>query len=295
MGEVVTNAYNAPVRTRMSTLRAAGACCVLATPTAPAMATTCALEPGSTQVVTRVEASGALTLDDGREVVLIGALLPASPESSNIQYGALKALVEGQPVELAFAGRRLDRYGRLLAHVFVVLNNHRVWVQGRLVETGHARAYGLPGHTACLDELITREQQARQRPSALWGQPQFQDRDATDTRTLLRYRDTFQTVVGRVETVTKVRGETVLIFSAEGLAGFNVTIARTTPASKTSFQSWNDLKHKTVRVRGWIDQRRGPSITLNDTREIEQLDQELESQSSEPALPLPIPVVAPAP
>lgn len=279
----------------MATAIAVGLLWVIGTQPTPAIAMTCTLEPGPTHSVARVEASGALILDDGREVVLIGALLPASPEPSSTQHGALKTLVEGRPVELAFAGRKFDRYGRLLAHVFVQKGQQRVWVQGHLVETGLARAYGLPGHTACLGELITHEQQARQRPSGLWGQPQFQDRDATDTRTLLRYRDTFQTVVGRVESIAKVRGETVLMFSADGLAGFNATIARAPGAERRSFKSWADLKHKTVRVRGWMDQRRGPSITLNDAREIELLDQERESQSSEPTLPLPIPVIEPAP
>jgi micrococcal nuclease len=291
----MANAKNAPDRNRMGPLRAGGLCSVLATLTVPAMAMTCTLEPGPTHVVTRVEASGSLILDDGREVVLIGALSLISTEQTTIANAAIKTLVEGRPVELAFAGRRLDRYGRLLAHVFTQNGQQRVWVQGHLVETGHARAYGLPGHTACLGELIAHEQQARQRGSALWGQGQFQDRDANDARTLLRYRDTFQSVVGRVENVTKVRGETVLIFSADGLMGFNATIARATPASRTSFKSWNDLKHKTVRVRGWIDQRRGPSITLNDAREVELLDQEPESQLIEPNLPIPIPVIGPAP
>jgi micrococcal nuclease len=279
----------------VATAIAVGLLWVIGTQTTSAMAMTCTLEPGPTQVVTRVDASGALILDDGREVVLIGALLPVTTEPTDTANATLKALVEGHRVELAFSGRRLDRYGRLLAQVFVQTGNQRIWVQGHLMENGQARAYALPGHTACLGELIAHEARARQRASALWGQTQFQDRDATDTRTLLRYRDTFQSVVGRVESIAKVRGETVLMFSADGLAGFNATITRATSVGKTSFKSWADLKHKTVRVRGWIDQRRGPSITLSDAREIELLDPARELESSEPPPPLPIPVIAPEP
>jgi micrococcal nuclease len=278
----------------VATAIAVGLLWVIATQTAPAMAMTCTLEPGPTQVVTRVDTSGALVLDDGREVVLVGALLPATTEPTGVANPTLKALVEGHRVELAFSGRRLDRYGRLLAQVFVQTDSRRIWVQGHLIENGQARAYSLPGHTACLGELIAHEARARQRASALWGQTQFQDRDATDIRTLLRYRDTFQSVVGRVENITKVRGETVLMFSTDGLAGFNATIARAPGGEKSSFKSWADLKHKTVRVRGWIDQRRGPSITLTDAREIELLDPGPTQDSSEPPPSLPIPVVAPA-
>ncbi len=63
---------------------------------------------------------------------------------------ALDDLVRGQSVELAFSGRRSDRYGRLLAHVFLRRGGERVWVQGELLSSGHARAYGLPGSLACM-------------------------------------------------------------------------------------------------------------------------------------------------
>ncbi len=272
-----------------------------AQPAVPVATMACTLEPGSTHVVARVEPSGSLILDDGREVVLMGALLATPPQPENGPNPALRALLEGRPVELAFAGRRFDRYGRLLAHVFVRTGEQRLWVQGHLIEAGLARAYALPGHTTCLVELITHEQRARQRASALWGQAHFQDRDVSDARALLRYRDTFQSVVGRVENVVKVRGETVLIFTAEGLSGFNVTIPRPARASTSGLKSWSDLRGKTVRVRGWVDQRRGPAITLNDAREIEVLHESTEPDStgspneSEPEAPRPIPVIEPAP
>src|SRR5437867_3060645 len=67
---------------------------------------------------------------------------PWPPEQDTVT--ALRDLVVGRSVELATSGRAKDRYGRLLAHLFLDDNGDRVWVQGRLLSTGHARAYGLP-------------------------------------------------------------------------------------------------------------------------------------------------------
>ena len=85
-------------------------------------------------------------LDDGTEVVLIGALPPytidTSPEveqkwpPAELSRTALEKLVAGKAVELAFGGRRLDRYGRQLAHVFLQVGADRVWVQGDLIRHG---------------------------------------------------------------------------------------------------------------------------------------------------------------
>ncbi len=95
-----------------------------------------------------------MRLDDGKEVRLLGILAPrasdagASPGTwppESAQGRALADLVQGQSVSLAFAGRRADRYDRVLAHVFTTTNGVPVWVQGQLVEQGHARADPRPG------------------------------------------------------------------------------------------------------------------------------------------------------
>ena len=124
----------------------------------PAVTLPCALEPGPTRAVVEVVDGETLRLDDRVEVRLIGALAPRAADAGSQaeaawrpakeSQAALAALVLGQSVALAFAGPRADRYGRVLAHLFVGDGDAQVWVQGRLVELGHARAYSLPGSDA---------------------------------------------------------------------------------------------------------------------------------------------------
>jgi micrococcal nuclease len=259
-----------------------------------------ALEPGPTRVVTRVETSTTLRLDDGSEVVLVNVWPPTRIDNAaedtwrpeQTARAALTTLVEGHSVDLAFSGRRMDRYGRHLAQVFVHDGTERIWVQGRVISDGWARAFALPGQLVCLDDLIAAERHARSNARGFWGDGVFQDQSAADARSLVRLRDTFQTVTGRVARVSQVRGETVLQLSPDGLHGFHVTMARTTKADatigtgvrgttgggvggsgrRTKSSMWNDFVGKQVRVRGFLERRTGPFITLNDYRDVEILE-----------------------
>lgn len=267
-----------------------------------AIAQTCELNPELTRVVTRVETGGTLKLDDGSEVVLIGALPPVLIDDPNGATGAwppaetsrkaLEALVSGKAIDLAFSGRRLDRYGRLLAHVFVQHDQERLWVQGHLIEQGFSRAYGLPGNQACIDELLAHERLARTQHLGHWNSGVFQDRDGNGPRELSRFGDTFQTVEGRVARSTKIRGQYVLDFDPDGRSGFSIWLAPTKKGRRNAFQS-SDLVGKRVRARGWIEVRRGPRLTLDDSRHIEILDETPEppdadaTQNANPSPPIP--------
>jgi hypothetical protein len=102
------------------------------------------LEAGPTRSVVRVIDAETVLLDDNEEVRLIGALTPRSPDlkpdaapwpPEEAAAAALRDLVVGHSVELASSGRIQDRYGHLLAHLFLQENGERVWVQGRLLST----------------------------------------------------------------------------------------------------------------------------------------------------------------
>lgn len=119
-----------------------------------------------------------MLLDDNREVRLVGALAPRSPDLTPSAQpwrpeeeatAALRALVLGRSVSLAWSGREADRYGRKLVHLFIERGGERVWVQGELLTGGHARAYGLPGSYACMRELLAYERVARDAGTGLWA------------------------------------------------------------------------------------------------------------------------------
>lgn len=277
---------------------------------APSHIHACNLPSELSRVVTKVPSADSLLLDDGSEVVLIGAMPPVSLDQSDANQTAwppaeatrkhLEALVSGKAVDLAFAGRRLDRYGRQLAHVFltqsVVLNqtHSRHWVQGDLLANGLARAYTLPGNAACLDDLITLENRARANEAGHWGSGVFQDRNAHDPRELAHYRDTFQTIEGRIDHTAKVRGQQVFDFTQSGSYRFSVWIAPPAGTSRNSSAiTPESIAGKRVRVRGWIELRRNPRLTIASIRHIEILDEPLQTSDPEKATsndhPSPIP------
>ena len=258
--------------------------------TGHAAAEPCGLVPEVSRIVTGVTAGDALLLDDGSEVVLIGALPPVNltemkapdtpwPPAETTRL-ALSALVNGKAVGLAFSGRRLDRYGRQLAHAFVGTGAEQFWVQGRLIETGLARAYGLPGSQTCVDELVSLEQTARLAHLGHWATGIFADRAADEPRTLSAFRDSFQTVEGRVERLDRVRGHRLLQLGAERT---DFAVELITKRGR-SLSGWNpeDLAGRRIRVHGWLEGSRRPRITLDDMRMIEVLEDMTPAPSPEP-------------
>ena len=244
----------------------------------PRADTPCQLKPGPTRTVVRVLDAETVKLDDGQEVRLIGALAPRSPDM-NPDAGlwmpqenaltTLRTLVLGHAVELAHAGRRRDRYGRMLAHLFLDNGTSRVWVQGELLRKGHARAYGLPGNFACMPELLAHERVARDARAGLWANATYAARDAKRARSLLRSRNTYQIVVGDVTRIKVTSNRTYLDFGDDWRKDFSVEVANKVLRANPSWaKSLETLKGRRVEVRGWIDYSFGPFIEIEDPSQI---------------------------
>jgi endonuclease YncB( thermonuclease family) len=249
----------------------------------------CVLQPGPTHAVARVLDGETLALDDGTEVRLIGALSPrpfdAAADASfwppeREAVAELERLVLGRSVELGFAGRRTDRYGRLLAHVFVRSGQERIWVQAHLLRTGHARAYSLPDSAACMAELMAHERPAREARKGLWDHAAYQIRPAERTRELLRRRSSFQLVEGRVVRAASVRGQVYLNFGENWREDFTASVRRRFQPAGLDFRA---LEGRRVRVRGWIERRAGPAIEVRHPSQIEIVE---EGEAAEPTPPM---------
>jgi endonuclease YncB( thermonuclease family) len=260
----------------------------------------CGLEPGPTRAVAQVIDGETIRLDDGKLVRLVGALAPrredaivpaagGTPPSEwppeTAARAALAGLVEGRSAALAFAGGRSDRHDRVLAHVFLAApqgsGSEDVWVQGWLVEQGHARAYALPGSDACLAALVARERGARRAGRGLWGHAAYQVRPADRPSELQRYANTFQLVRGRVERASGTRSLAILELTsgerpASAMHGgqqgaFRVTWPRRR-ARDRGFERAEALIGANILVRGWIEARRGPGIEVVAGADIERED-----------------------
>ena len=248
----------------------------------PARASKCARTFGPTQTVVKVIDAETLLLDDAREVRLMGALPPFAPPGSAkgsvwpMEQAALKAvsaLMVGRTVALAYEGRRKDRYGRLLAQVYLVRDGTRAWVQGALVGRGLARAYGLPGNYSCLGQLARLEAAARRARLGVWRHAAYRVRSASRPRSLYRHRHTFQVVAGTVVAVAKRRSATYLNFGPDWRKDFTVLVTR--GDRKRLRKGGVDLasfKGRRIRVRGWIEMRNGPMIRVRHVAELEVLD-----------------------
>lgn len=240
------------------------------------------LEPGPARTVTRILDGETVALDDGSELRLVGALAPRAIDADaeagawsaeTAATEALRGLVLGKSIDLGFSGERLDRYGRLQAHAFLVEDGGRRWVQGHMVEHGFARAYALAGSRACNEELLAAERPAREARRGLWANAAYHVRPADRPAELLRYRAAFQLVEGKIIGVGQTRGTIYLNFDRNWRRGFSVSLRRDDSGLLAAFASKpTALEGRIVRVRGWIEQRgSAPAIDLSSAGLIEIL------------------------
>lgn len=242
----------------------------------------CAPKVGDRHEVVRVVDGDTLVIDDGREVRLMGALAPkgdpaagAGPDWPPAREAAraLEALVAGQTIALRYEGRRQDRYGRVLAQVYVEEGGEPVWVQRRLVDSGQARAYALPGNSACLDELMVAEAAARHAESGIWARETFRVRNASEVAALLRLTGRFAIVEGRVAKVARTKATTYINFDTDWRRDFTASLATAiVDKSDGGAERASALEGKEIRVRGWIERRNGPMIVLGSLGEIEVIE-----------------------
>lgn len=246
--------------------------------------TPCTLEPGPIRTVARVLDGETLVMDDGSAVRLIGALAPRArdagaeagawpPETQSIK--TLSSLVLGKKVKLAFGGRQKDRYGRFLAQVFLEASGRTEWVQGTMLATGQARAYGLPESFACARELLAHEAEARRKRLGLWSNGVYRPMPAEQPGALLKLRGKYERVIGSVASIGRTKSTTYLNFGTDWRSDFTVRIGKNVLATNPEFaRSLDALQSKTVIVRGWIERRNGPLIDVADLSQIEVLDGE---------------------
>ncbi|MEM9074380.1 MAG: thermonuclease family protein [Myxococcota bacterium] len=126
--------------------------------------------------VTRITDGDTIVVElDGRQerVRYIGI---DTPETSNSPRGpepfaeeatrANREWVEDQVVQLELDTETRDRFGRLLAYVFL---SDGTFVNARLLEEGYARTLTIPPNVRYADEFRTLESDARTNARGLWA------------------------------------------------------------------------------------------------------------------------------
>lgn len=253
----------------------------------PAAHAACTGEDGGTGLVTELHEGETLILEDGRAIRLMGVLTPkrargAGPasEARTAMEKTLAALTVGKKISLQQDGRKRDRYGRLLAHVFAEIDGERVWVQEKLIAAGMARVISFPDNRLCIRQLLETESHARQEPRGLWKTGYFAVRPAAAEDLLYRLAQNYEIIEGQVENVAEVKGRTYINFGQNWRRDFTILIAA---KDAKSFQDDGAAEHvlpakladlggRNIRVRGWIKKYNGPSVSVTHPEQIEILE-----------------------
>ncbi len=258
-----------PPRT-MIRLAAAAAALLLAAVPGPARA-------GANGVVEEVVDGDTVVLErpvDGAvQVRLVGLQAPKLPLGrSNFptwplaaeSKRALEGLTLGRLVEIVYGGRRMDRHGRLLAHLY---RPDGTWVQGEMLGRGMARVYSFPDNRWKVAEMLAIEGEARAAGRGIWGLGFYAVRNPAEAA---RHIDTFQLVEGRILAAAKVKGRVYLNFGIDWRTDFTVAIsARPLRLFAKSGIDPLMLEGRIVRARGWLTRRNGPMIEATHPEQIE--------------------------
>ncbi len=246
-----------------------------------ARARACDLPASETGTVASVIDGETLQLTDGRTVRLIGAKAPMPPLGwrgddpwpfVDDAREALEALAANQQVELRLGGSRIDRHGHLLAQVYVVSGDERLWLQQALIAKGLARVYSFPDNRACVAELLAREAEARDKRVGLWGSSLYRVASALDLKRLGRLTHSYQLVEGTVASVGEGGGRIYLNFAQDWRRDFTVSVDRkAAPAFAAAGIDLKGLAGKRLLVRGFLAWRNGPMIEASHPEQIELL------------------------
>jgi endonuclease YncB( thermonuclease family) len=231
---------------------------------------TCRHDALGTGIVASVVDGRTLTLVDGREVRLAGIETP-SGEAGSASKDALFELVTGREVVLKGPSSS-DRYGRLVAHLFVWREGSEQAVVPTLLAGGHGLAS--PNlETACATENLVAERTARRDKLGLWGDPYYDIINADSSTAMEARRGTFSLVEGRVVSVRE-SGNTIFVnFGRRWSEDFTVTMQkRNERAFVDAGIEPKKLEGRRVRVRGWIEERGGPRIEAQHPAQIEIVD-----------------------
>jgi endonuclease YncB( thermonuclease family) len=232
-----------------------------------------AAEPAAEGRVVAVVDGDTVTLEGGAEVRLVGIQAPKLPLGragfptwplADRAKAAIAALCLNQDVRLAYGGRHVDRYGRLLAHLTTTSG---VWVQGEMLAQGLARVYTFADNRGRAAEMLAIESRARDARRGIWADPFYAVRRAEAPEKIPV--GGFELVAGKVVAAAVVKGRGYLNFGPDRHTDFTVTAA---PRALRSFGAFEAYRGRTVRVRGWVERRAGPQIDATHPEQIEVLD-----------------------
>jgi endonuclease YncB( thermonuclease family) len=244
-----------------------------------AAASACRFEAAGTGKVRAIIDGRSFALDDGREIRLAAIEVPFPPRSGESgtaaaagasARAALASILADQTVELRQSTATPDRYGRMLAFVYVEREGAQRSAVHEMLGRGFARVSAHVGDRACADELLAQERTARQAKLGLWGEPYYVILGADSTAELTAERGHFTVVEGKVSSVRESGGTIYVNFGRRWSQALTVTILKRHERTfAAAGMEPKKLENRRVRVRGWLEERNGPRIEAAHPEQIE--------------------------
>ena len=173
----------------------------------------------------------------------------------------IKAYLEGT--------RKPDRYGRHAAFLARSENGKEILLQDILVSNGLARVMTDNLEANCAHHLLSQERAARSAQKGLWKEAAYSVKKA-DALHLSAIVSTYQIISGVVSSVHRNEdGTSYMNFGDNWYEDFTIALSR------KGLQKWeaqnkflDDLLSKPIYVRGWVEDRGGPLIELQDASQL---------------------------
>ena len=125
-----------------------------------------------TYKVKRVIDGDTIELENGEKVRLIGIDTPETlPPSKEVEYFGKEAgdftkrMVEGKHVKLEFDVQKRDKYGRLLAYVYL---EDSTFLNAELLKQGYATISTYPPNIKYVEEFARLQREAQENNRGLW-------------------------------------------------------------------------------------------------------------------------------
>lgn len=171
----------------------------------------------------------------------------------------------GEEVTLHRMSKLPDRYERIAVQVFAGTK----WLQGRALADGHALVSALHESRGCRHAMLERERAARVAGRGIWA-GRVQVLSASKPFTLLQYLGRYMIIEGRVLSVGDRQRRLYLNFGQKWSQDFTALVVKKgTNAFKGNIEPFKNLRGKSVRIRGILEQSGGPMVRLMHEGQIE--------------------------
>jgi micrococcal nuclease len=244
----------------------------------------CADPPEARARVVSITDRLEIALGDGRQARLVGLDLPdpgrGDPASAAAAQLFLTKWLVGREVGIHALSAKPDRWNRIVVELYAPTPyggspagaaRGETSVSMVLVAAGLARFWPEPEALACATSRLAAEAEARNKRLGLWLDPYYAVVDTADLDKLRERDGQFTLVEGTPSRVGEGRSRYFIDFGPH--RGFTIVIPkRRTKAFERAGMTISALAGARIRVRGALDDRFGPRMTISEPEDIERLE-----------------------